>query len=254
MNKSSYSDTFSYTFEKINRSSSVFPERLNKMPGIRKFCDFVFTHADEDGKLAARTTAGVVLARMIPGEGDYVVFDLVPRKNWGRMCKPCSNMEQRPVYHKKEKSKCGIAMRGLARAADAKKKRANLSQPNPNRISGSQIPRKRNPKPQEKKMLVKDIKAALLALGVPAHEYAGLLKDPLHELYVQKRDAAAVPSGAASVPSGTAPRKKKKRKLRRVVASSEDDVADPANPDDHVDLPDTHPRPAQQRETREGSA
>ena len=149
MNSSNYTGTFSFTFETINRSVDVFPEKLTKMPGIKKFCDVIFTHAD--AKCGSTHTIGVVRARMIPGVGRYEVFDLSLRpKDWGRMCKPCSNKEQRPVYHNKEESKCTLTARALLRSADEKRCRDSLQQPQKSRICSSQVPCKQNRKKSEK--------------------------------------------------------------------------------------------------------
>ena len=59
------------------------------------------------------------------------------------------------------------------RSADAKKCRANVQQPDAERISGQQVPRKgklvqKEAGPPESRMVVAEIKAALLVLHVPA--------------------------------------------------------------------------------------
>ena len=205
MNGSGYMDTLSFTFGTINRSVNVFPNKLNKMPGVKKFCDFVFTHADAKG-LDFVCAVGVVRARMLPGVGEYDVFDLVPRPTeWGRMCKPCSGKEQRPVYHKKEGTKCSPAARALVRCGDLKNRRATVQQPDPQRVSGDQVARKRKRAEQESvspesKMSVPDIKKALLVL-CPVHEFAGLKKKALVDLLIQKRAELVVGAGENSQPT-----------------------------------------------------
>jgi hypothetical protein len=100
------------------------------MPGVKKFCDIIFAHADASGSEAV-LTAGVVLARFVPDVGDYAVYDLVPRpSSWGRLCQ----REQRPVYHKKEQTKCAPASRALVQS-----RRGNLKQPDPKRVSGTSV-------------------------------------------------------------------------------------------------------------------
>ena len=105
MNASSYSDTFSFTFDTINRGVSIFP-KLKKMSGVKTFCEMIFMHPDAHGSLSEHTI-GVVRARLVPGMGAYTVFDLISRpKEWGKICQTYSRTEQRPVYHKKEETKC----------------------------------------------------------------------------------------------------------------------------------------------------
>ena len=62
MNSSNHWDTYSFTFTNINRGVHVFPESLNKMVGVRKFCDLTFVHADEKGDMVAHTE-GVIRAK-----------------------------------------------------------------------------------------------------------------------------------------------------------------------------------------------
>ena len=251
MNESNYSDTFSFTFETINRSVDIFPSRLCEMPGVKKFCDIVFIHADVSGALGARTT-GVVRARLLPGLGEYQVFDLVaPPTEWGKLCKPCTHKEQRPVYHTRDSTKCAPAARGLARASSVKALRANLQQPDSKRLSGQQVPRKRKLRETggvaKVPMLVPEIKAALLALKVPVSEYTGankMKKGQLFDFLQRKREEvkpekddvdAAVDVGdegleesVEEVPDSCAqrPRAATRQSKRRKLTSSEDDDDD----------------------------
>ena len=251
MNESNYSDTFSYTFETINRSVDIFPSILCEMPGVKKFCDIVFTHADVKGTLSARTK-GVVRARLLPGLGEYQVFDLVaPPTEWGKLCKPCTHKEQRPVYHTRDSTKCAPAARGLARSSSVKALRASLQQPDSKRLSGQQVPRKRKLKETggvaKVPMLVPEIKAALLALKVPVSEYTGankmkkaqlfdFLQRKQEEVEPEKDDVdAAVDVGDEGLEESVEEvsdscdlrlRAATRRSKRRKLASSEDDDDD----------------------------
>ncbi len=74
------------------------------MPGVKKFCEMVFTKLD-----GSPSDVGVVSARLVPGVGDFQVFDLLKRpKEWGKMCGKSSYAEQRNVYHKNENTKCAL--------------------------------------------------------------------------------------------------------------------------------------------------
>ena len=194
MNTSNYPHTFSFTFAKINRGVGIFP-KLRKMPGVKKFCEMVFTAPD-----GSPSEPGVVRARRVPDEGAFTVFDLLPRpKDWGHMCKKCSDGEQRPVYHKKEKTRCHPTEHALS-ALDAEQHlREQLPDPDPARITEAQVPRKKRKAaaagPPEKKMKVAELKAALLELE-PGINIYGLYKDDLVQLLVTRRaDGAAVKAG-----------------------------------------------------------
>ena len=179
MNESNASDCFSFTFNTINRGVNVFPSKLNKMKGVLKFCDLLFSHADQKGAMTEHTV-GVVRARLVPGVGPYTVFDLVRRpKSWGKMCKVCTAQEQRPVYHKLEKSACEPTKRAKERALESKRLQHNLVDPSADRISGPQVARKSKRKaPAEKtpeeRMTIPQIKKKRLDMKVPGCEFAGL--------------------------------------------------------------------------------
>ncbi len=252
MNESNHSDTFSFTFDTINRSVDIFPRKLCEMPGVKKFCDIVFIHADVNGTLGART-AGVVRARLLPGMGEYQVFDLVaPPTEWGKLCKPCTHKEQRPVYHTRDSTKCAPAARGLARSSSVNILRANLQQPGSKRLSGQQVPLKRKIREKEGvvkvPMLVPGIKAALLALKVPVSEYTGankMKKGQLFDFLQRKREEvaaekddvdAAVDVGleesAEEVPDSCAQRPRaatRQSKRRKLTSSGDDDDVDDAS-------------------------
>ena len=222
MNTSHNSDTYAFTFSTINRGVDVFPKKMKKMVGVRKFCDLTFIHADQNGEMSARTE-GVVRARLVPGQGVYTVFDLLPRPaEWGRLCQVCTSAKQRPVYHTREKTKCDATLRAVQRAAQNSKRRKALPQPDCKRISGPQVARKRKAMDMDRKsvipemkMVVKDIKAELLALGVSASLLVGKLKPALAALLASKR-------------SEHGQRKKQKRK----PDSEEDDAEEEANEDE----------------------
>ena len=46
------------------------------MSGVKKFCEVLFTHGDQNGSIGAHTV-GVARARLVPGSGPFTVFDLV---------------------------------------------------------------------------------------------------------------------------------------------------------------------------------
>ena len=193
MNSTNHSDTYAFTFASINRGKDVFPEKLRKMPGVRKFCDISYKHADENGDICAYTE-GVVRARLVTGVGQYTVFDLIPRpKEWGRFCKKCAAVKQRPVYHKKENTQCLLTARAQAITVANRARRNLLVQPNPARISGPQVAQKRKAPAAaadaNTSMLVKDIKAELLSLGTKATKFAKMRKPALFALLLEKRDA-----------------------------------------------------------------
>ena len=187
MNKSNNSDTFSYTFPTINRGADVFPKDLTKLPGVKTFCEFVFTHADEKGGFNSHTT-GVVRARLVPGVGEYTLFDLVKRPTgWGKRCIYCSHAYQRATYHKKDNTICAPGAKAQELAFGKLNRRQHLSQPDNSRIKGVQISRKRKDAPMAPKTRVIDIKTALLALNVAASKFAGMQKQDLLELLEVKR-------------------------------------------------------------------
>ena len=134
MNKSNNSDTFSYTFPTINRGADVFPKDLTKLPGVKTFCEFVFTHADEKGGFNSHTT-GVVRARLVPGVGEYTLFDLVKRPTgWGKRCIYCSHAYQRATYHEKDNTICAPGAKAQELAFGKLNRRQHLSQPDNSRI------------------------------------------------------------------------------------------------------------------------
>ena len=138
MNQSNFLHTFSFTFEKINRGVGVFP-KLNKMPGVKKFCEMLFTKLG-----GSPSDVGVVRARLVPDAGDFTVFDLLKRpKEWGKMCGKCSNSEQRNVYHKKENTTCAPTQHAVALLSAEHQFRNKLPTPDSTRISKEQVPRKK---------------------------------------------------------------------------------------------------------------
>ena len=160
MNQSNFLHTFSFTFATINRGIGVFP-KLKPMPGVKKFCEMVFTKLD-----GSPSDVGVVRARLVPGRGDFTVFDLLPRaKNWGRMCGKCSNVERQPVYHKKDRTRCARTQNAVDLIDAEHELRNDLPNPDPTRIREEQVPRKKRKggpaKLAENKMHVSAVRAAL---------------------------------------------------------------------------------------------
>jgi hypothetical protein len=116
INTSLYANHVAFNFERINRPLGQFP-KLKKLPRARKMCDIRYNHwppaseSDSDGVAVlsgqVQHTVGVIRARLVPGEGTYTVWDLLPRpKNWGAMCQACSDNFQCPVYHQRDGTKC----------------------------------------------------------------------------------------------------------------------------------------------------
>ncbi len=195
MNSAHHFDTTAHTFSSINRGVDIFPKKLKKMSGVKKFCEVLFTHGDQNGSIGAHTV-GVARARLVPGSGPFTVFDLVPRaKAWGPLCRVCSSAQQRAVYHKREGSKCAPTAKAIIQIDKDMKARTNVPHPDPGRISGPQVGRKRKgtevSTDQKKIHLGVDaMRTELLRLGVDGSALNGLKKPALQDLLANTRATA----------------------------------------------------------------
>jgi hypothetical protein len=181
MNKSSNQNTFSYTFANINRGADVFPETLQPLTSVRLFCVFEYAYTDEHKTVVRKP--GIVLAQMVPGDGKFTVHDFKLRPE-GKRCRTCSEISLRPVYH--EEATCQLAQQEASRLQQDIERRCRLPQPDPGRIKGKQVSRKRKSKAPtksaEERMSCPDLRAALTALGVPMkdlHEKKKVLAEML---------------------------------------------------------------------------
>jgi hypothetical protein len=156
INQSAHMNAYAFGFSKVNMSADLFPAKWKGDLGFitKKVCDVVYwcphsssSAASARGIAAARAGAvgaahavqeggkdfieGVLRCRLVPGQGEYAVIDMIPRsKDWGKMCTGCSNKAQRPVYHIRDKTSC-------LRTFDPPSKRG-IVQPNLNRLVGVQ--------------------------------------------------------------------------------------------------------------------
>jgi hypothetical protein len=146
INASAHLNAYAFGFQKINMSPNLFPAKYKTELGFltKKVCDIVYwcpsssptseSAADELAPAAAMTKTffeGVLRCRLIPGEGEYVVVDMLPRvKTWGKMCQDCSNKAQRPIYHLRDQTKCSLSFHPPSKRG--------IVHPDPNRLGGVQ--------------------------------------------------------------------------------------------------------------------
>jgi len=137
VNSSSYDNHVAFAFPAINRSADVFPAEVEKLPHARQCCDVLYHRTRVDGTAAREE--GVVWFRMVSDLAlPYQLHDLLPREG-KYMCVQCSNTTQEPVFHTKA-SECPRATMPV----DLAQQRAVLVSPDPARIQGAQLTKKRN--------------------------------------------------------------------------------------------------------------
>lgn len=133
INQSAYANAVAFDFTKINMSAAVFPPNLKTFGdtgnAMTKACEVVYWCPGLDGK--QMHAPGVLRYRLVPGEGQFHVVDMLPRdRSWGKMCATCSRAVQRPVYHKRDRTQCA--------AHAPAPSRSGIVQPDPMRIAGPQ--------------------------------------------------------------------------------------------------------------------
>ena len=133
INTSDHANAQAFDFTKINRSAGLFPAKFQELnTATRKLCDVVYWCPAPDDSLKRVFTPGVLRARLVPGQGDYSVHDLLTRpKEWGKMCQSCSDKVQRPVYHKRDFTTCAVEF-------SQPPSRENIVQPQADRLTGQQ--------------------------------------------------------------------------------------------------------------------
>ena len=138
VNMSNYSNHVAFFFEKVNRSENVFSSRLEPHTNLRSMCDFKYSWITEDGSVERQP--GVVLIRYVSDDNvPYQVVDLLRRKPDEEMCESCSSRLQRPVRHLLDGSNCRPVGMSTGMIID----RRSLPTPDPARICGLQVTRKR---------------------------------------------------------------------------------------------------------------
>ena len=114
LNNSAYHNSYGYEFKCINRDVSTFADahRGDKdefKEVIREKCEIKYEYIDQNGCVVR--TPGIALCRAIPslptdkggGPGKpFEVLDLRKDPAEGKLCTPCSNSKQRPVWHGKK--------------------------------------------------------------------------------------------------------------------------------------------------------
>ena len=132
--------SWAYTFPCINRNENVFPEEKqydapDRALWIKKWCEVKFEPNTKEP-----LHDGVLQYRMVTGEGVWKWTDLIAasRAPGVRMCDSCSTKQNTIVYHTHDECPAPERTHVLPTFIDL--------QPDPARISGKQVARRKGPK------------------------------------------------------------------------------------------------------------
>ena len=130
--------SWAYEFPAINRNLNVFPPNKhftakNRAKWIKKWCEVQYNHPDNNEKYD-----GIVQYRLVSGIGVWQWTDLVAAKRAddATMCDRCSTVAQSVVYHLQADCPSPSYIHNLPEYVDL--------QPDPARISGPQMGKKKN--------------------------------------------------------------------------------------------------------------